>query len=127
MLSLLQTTLLLVATTAAFPLQSRDIQWSFNLFPTAQCNGTGHLESGPGSTGCRANLPSIAAAYHVTSIADDCRIEFFDNTMCDTPSVQEPTDLVSSSANVQACRIPSTQHRYGSYRVTCDRNDHNEI
>lgn len=116
--------LLLLSAAAAFPLQSRDVEWSFNLFPTRQCNGTGDLQTGTGSTGCRANLPSIAAAYQVSSIAD-CRIDFFDNTMCDAPGVQDPTDVVLPSTNVQSCRVPP-KHHYGSYKVTCG-DEHSEI
>lgn len=127
MLSILHSylVLLVLATATAFPLQSRDVQWSFDLFPTRQCNGTGDHQIGTGSTGCRAKLPSIAAAYKVSSLAD-CRIDFFDNTMCETSTPQEFTDAVLPSATLQTCRVPY-KHHYGSYKVTCGDDAHSEI
>ncbi|KAJ5852602.1 uncharacterized protein N7529_011987 [Penicillium soppii] len=102
---------------AAFPLINRDIQWSFTLFPSASCNGTaGDSHAGSGSTGCRANLHSVASAYTLNSIAEGCRIEFFDNTMCDQ---SELFDVAGQANATDTCRMASFKRRYGSYQVSC--------
>ncbi|GLI74831.1 hypothetical protein PoHVEF18_003079 [Penicillium ochrochloron] len=105
-------------TTTAFPLFPRDIQWSFDLYPTQACNGTGELHAGSGSTGCRAHLDSVASAYTLNTVADGCRIEFYDNTMCDG---NEISDLAGPMTTTQTCRVPNLQRRYASYQVTCEK------
>ena len=125
--TLLLAVALILATVSAVPLQTRDVAWSFRLFPTAECNGPGDPHSGRDSTGCRANLPSIAAAYQVDFIAGDCRVEFFDNTMCEPSSAPDPVDVAYAANNVQSCRVPASMHRYGSYKVTCGETKHEEI
>ncbi|KAJ5198550.1 uncharacterized protein N7498_007667 [Penicillium cinerascens] len=113
---LVATTLLVNA--SAFPLHVRDaMEWNFDLFPTARCNGTGNAHTGSGSTGCRANLPTEAAAYRLNSIADGCRIQLFDNTMCDE---SEMSIVPGPLTTADTCRFPGSGHRYGSYQVTCD-------
>jgi hypothetical protein len=102
---------------AAFPLISREIQWSFTLFPSASCNGTaGDPHAGSGSTGCRADLHSVASAYTLNSIAEGCRIEFFDNTMCDQSELSDVAGQVNAT---DTCRMASSRRRYGSYQVSC--------
>ncbi|KAJ5835248.1 hypothetical protein N7447_001274 [Penicillium robsamsonii] len=102
---------------SAVPLVGRDIQWSFTLFPSPSCNGTiGDPHVGSGSTGCRANLPSVASAYTLNTVAEGCRIELFDNTMCDQ---NEFSDVTSQANATQTCRMAGTRRRYGSYQVTC--------
>ncbi|KAJ5695123.1 hypothetical protein N7536_005535 [Penicillium majusculum] len=102
---------------SAFPLISREVQWSFTLFPSPSCNGTiGDPHVGSGSTGCRADLHSVASAYTLNSVAEGCRIELFDNTMCDQ---NELSDIASQANATQTCRIAGTRRRYGSYQVTC--------
>lgn len=119
--ALLQT----LSTTTAFPLTNRDTPaWSFNLYPTQACNATGDLHTGTGSTGCRADLHSVAAAYKLTSIPEPCRIEFFDNTMCDSA---EGSDLAGPLTSLEACRIPGLGRRYGSYRVVCDGDGYEDM
>ncbi|KAJ5399316.1 hypothetical protein N7501_001920 [Penicillium viridicatum] len=121
MVSTLRLCLLAVALffnfSSAFPLISREVQWSFTLFPSPSCNGTiGDPHVGSGSTGCRADLPSVASAYTLNSVAEGCRIELFDNTMCDQ---NELSDIASQANATQTCRIAGTRRRYGSYQVTC--------
>jgi hypothetical protein len=111
---------LFTTTTSAFPLFPRDIQWSFDLYPTQACNGTGELHAGSGSTGCRADLNTVASAYSLNTVADGCRIEFFDNTMCDG---NEISDLAGPMTTTQTCRVPNLQRRYASYQVTCEKNE----
>lgn len=102
---------------SAFPLISREVQWSFTLFPSPSCNGTiGDPHVGSGSTGCRADLHSVASAYTLNSVADGCRIELFDNTMCDQ---NELSDIASQANATQTCHIAEARRRYGSYQVTC--------
>ncbi|KAJ5469332.1 hypothetical protein N7539_008950 [Penicillium diatomitis] len=113
-------TLTLSSTTFAFPLFRRDIQWSFNLFPTDACDGPSELHIGTGSTGCRADLGSVASAYTVNVIPEGCRIEFYDNTMCDR---NELSDLAGPMTRTQVCRVPNLHRRYASYRVTCGHVD----
>lgn len=116
---LLALAVLLITTATASPLTPRDPppQWSFDLFPARACNGTGDFHAGSGSTGCRADLSSVASAYRLTSVPEDCRIAFFDNTMCDTT---ELSDIASVLTSIESCRLPGLGRRYGSYRVTCD-------
>lgn len=109
---------LFFAAAAASPLQQRDIQWSFDLFPTPQCNQTGDLHAGMGSTGCRANLHSVASAYRLNTVADGCHIEFFDNTMCD--ATETTSDIAGPISSTGFCRVPELTRRYGSYQVTCE-------
>ncbi|EKV06794.1 MNNG and nitrosoguanidine resistance protein [Penicillium digitatum] len=102
---------------SAFPLISHGVQWSFTLFPSSSCNGTiGDPHFGSGSTGCRANLHSVASAYTLNSVAEGCHIELFDNTMCDQ---NELSDIASHVNATQICRVAGTRRRYGSYQVTC--------
>ncbi|KAJ5633268.1 hypothetical protein N7490_009607 [Penicillium lividum] len=108
---------LLLATTSASPLNKREIQWSFDLFPTSQCNQTGDHHTGMGSTGCRADLNSVASAYRLNMVSEGCHIEFFDNTMCDAT---ETTSDIADPLNTGFCRVPELTRRYGSYRVTCE-------
>ncbi|KAJ5467767.1 hypothetical protein N7475_005519 [Penicillium sp. IBT 31633x] len=116
-LCLLATTLFLNLS-AAFPLMGRDVQWSFTLFPSPSCNGTiGDSHAGSGSTGCRADLHSVASAYTLNSVAQGCRIQFFDNTMCDENELSDVAEQVTAA---HACRMPEARRRYGSYQVTCD-------
>lgn len=116
--SLLAVALTILSTATAFPLTNRDTQsWTFNLYPTTACNATGDVHTGIGSTGCRADLNSVAAAYKLTSVPEPCRIEFFDNTMCDAT---EGSDLAGPLTTLESCRIPGLGRRYGSYRVMCD-------
>lgn len=104
--------------TIAFPLIGRDIQWSFTLFPSASCNGTiGDPHAGSGSTGCRADLHSVASAYTLTTVAEGCRIEFFDNTMCNQ---NELSDLAGQITPADTCRVAGSSRRYGSYQVSCE-------
>jgi hypothetical protein len=114
---ILSATLLMHA--SAFPLlHLRDTtEWKFELFPAAHCNGTADAHAGSGSTGCRANLPTEAAAYKLNAIAEGCRIQFFDNTMCDE---SEMSVIAGPLATSDTCRVPASGHRYGSYQVTCD-------
>lgn len=116
--SLLAVVLTILSTATAFPLNNRDTPtWSFSLYPTTTCNATGDLHTGVGSTGCRADLHSVAAAYKLTSMPEPCSIEFFDNTMCDAA---EGSDSAGPLTSLESCRIPGLGRRYGSYRVTCD-------
>ncbi|KAF3402088.1 hypothetical protein F1880_009805 [Penicillium rolfsii] len=105
-------------TTTAFPLFSRDVQWSFNLFPTQACDGTGELHAGSGSTGCRAHLDGVASAYTLNTVAEGCRIAFYDNTMCDGNDI---SDLAGPMTTTQTCRVPNLRRRYASYQVTCEK------
>ncbi|KAJ5774059.1 hypothetical protein N7457_008955 [Penicillium paradoxum] len=103
---------------SAFPLMSRDVQWSFTLFPSPSCNGTlGDSHAGSGSTGCRADLHSVASAYTLNSVAQGCQIEFFDNTMCDGNELSDVADQITA---VHTCRKSEARRRYGSYQVTCE-------
>ena len=102
---------------SASPLQKREIQWSFDLFPSPQCNQTGDTHAGAGSTGCRADLNSVAAAFRLNTVAEGCHIDFFDNTMCDATEIADVAGPITSTS---MCRIPGLNRRYGSYRVTCD-------
>ncbi|OQD73714.1 hypothetical protein PENDEC_c014G06559 [Penicillium decumbens] len=107
----------LLLNVSAFPLHIRDtLEWKFDLFPTAQCNGTGDAHAGSGSTGCRANLPTEAAAYRLNSVAEGCHIQFFDNTMCDDSEMS----VIAGPLITDTCHVPGSRHRYGSYQVTCD-------
>lgn len=110
---------LLFNVSTAFPLVSRDAprDWSFDLFPTAQCNGTGDQHAGTGSTGCRADLHSVASAHRLNAVAEGCRIEFFDNTMCGSDEV---SDISGPMTSTESCRVPGHQRSYASYQVTCD-------
>ncbi|KAJ5188899.1 hypothetical protein N7491_005221 [Penicillium cf. griseofulvum] len=102
---------------SAFPLIGRNIQWSLTLFPSTSCNGTiGDPHVGSGSTGCRADLHSVASAYTLNSVAEGCRIVLFDNTMCEQ---NEFSDVASQANATQTCRISGARRRYGSYQVTC--------
>lgn len=102
----------------AFPLISRDVQWSFTLYPSASCNGTiGDPHAGTGSTGCRADLQRVASAYTLTTVAEGCRIEFFDNTMCDQ---NELSDVAGQITPTDTCRMAGSRRRYGSYQVSCE-------
>ncbi|OQD90009.1 hypothetical protein PENANT_c002G04150 [Penicillium antarcticum] len=116
-LCLLAATLFLINMTTAFPLMSRDIEWSFTLFPTSSCNATGDPHAGSGSTGCRADLNSVASAYTLYSVAEGCRIEFFDNTMCDETELSDVAGQVNST---NTCHMAGPRRRYGSYQVTCE-------
>ncbi|EPS26426.1 hypothetical protein PDE_01362 [Penicillium oxalicum 114-2] len=118
--TLILTLAALSLTTNAFPLFSRDLQWSFNFFPTDACNGTSELHIGSGSTGCRADLGSVASAYTLNMVPDGCRIEFYDNTMCDRA---ELSDLAGPMTRLQVCRVPNLRRRYASYQVTCGHVD----
>ncbi|KAJ5130075.1 uncharacterized protein N7515_006114 [Penicillium bovifimosum] len=110
--------ILFVNLSSAFPLIGRDVQWSFTLFPSPSCNGTiGDPHAGSGSTGCRADLHSVASAYTLNTIAQGCRIEFFDNTMCDA---EELSDVAAQVTAAHTCRVPEARRRYGSYQVTCE-------
>lgn len=111
--------LLLLNTSTAFPLTLRDTpsQWSFDLYPTTTCDGPGDPHAGTGSTGCRADLNSVASAYKLNSVPEGCRIEFFDDTMCDS---NEVSDIAGPLTSTESCRVPGSGRRYGSYRVTCD-------
>ncbi|KAJ5116755.1 hypothetical protein N7456_001103 [Penicillium angulare] len=113
----LPTLAVLLATATASPFQKRDIQWSFDLFPTSACNGTGDPYVGSGSTGCRADLSTVASAYRLNLVSDGCHIDFYDNTMCD--ATEPENDAASSLSHAGTCRIPTLSRRYGSYRVTC--------
>ena len=115
-LCLLAATLFLINMATAFPLISREVEWSFTLFPTS-CNATGDPHAGSGSTGCRADLNSVASAYTLNSIAEGCRIEFFDNTMCDET---ELSDVAGQVTPTNTCRMAGPRRRYGSYQVTCE-------
>ncbi|KAJ5640081.1 uncharacterized protein N7484_007943 [Penicillium longicatenatum] len=70
-----------------------------------------------GSTGCRANLHSVASAYRLNTVAEGCQIEFFDNTMCDAT---ETSDIAGPISSTGFCRVPELARRYGSYQVTCE-------
>ncbi|KAJ5726847.1 hypothetical protein N7493_005874 [Penicillium malachiteum] len=122
MRSYLPTLALFLTAASASPFQRRDLQWSlewsFDLFPTIQCNQTGDLHTGIGSTGCRADLHSVASAYRLNQVSEGCQIEFFDNTMCD--ATETTSDITGPSANTGECQIPAFTRRYGSYQVTCD-------
>lgn len=111
------TTLLLVNLTIAFPFMKRGIQWSFDLYPSTQCGGEGEgdMHTGIGSTGCRANLTSMASAYRLNTIAPGCQVEFFENTMCE--QAETSGVIVDLSAGAESCQ--STTQRFGSYQVTC--------
>ena len=112
------TVALLLATATCSPLQKRDIQWSFDLFPTASCNGTGDSYSGTGTTGCRADLNTVASAYRLNLVSEGCHIDFYDNTMCDATDPEN--DAASPISNTRTCRVPTLNRKYGSYRVTCE-------
>lgn len=109
----------LLINASAFPLLHlrEATQWNFDLFPTVRCNGTADVHTGSGSTGCRANLPTEAAAYRLNAISEGCRIQFFDNTMCDESEMSVIAGPLTTS---ETCRVPTSGHRYGSYQVTCD-------
>ncbi|KAJ5110425.1 hypothetical protein N7532_000960 [Penicillium argentinense] len=109
---------LLANMTTAFPFMKRDIQWSFDLYPSSQCDSDGDLHSGAGSTGCRADLNSMAAAYRLNAIAPGCQVEFFDNTMCEQSGTSDVVFDLSTGA--ESCQVPSLARRYGSYQVTCN-------
>jgi hypothetical protein len=109
---------LFTTTTTAFPLFAQDIQWSFDLYESKACNGTGELHAGSGSTGCRADLNTLAAGYTLDTVADGCRIEFFDNTMCDR---NEIFDVAGPMTKTQMCLMPHIYRRYASYQVTCEK------
>ncbi|CAG7994116.1 unnamed protein product [Penicillium salamii] len=109
---------ILLNVAAAFPLIGRDVQWSFTLFQSASCNGTiGDPHAGSGSTGCRADLHSVASAYALNTVAEGCRIEFFDNTMCDQ---SELSDVAGQITPNETCRIAGSRRRFGSYQVSCE-------
>ncbi|KAJ5152705.1 uncharacterized protein N7482_009183 [Penicillium canariense] len=110
--------LLQTQTATSFPLMPRDIQWSFDLYPTQACNGTADPHAGHGSTGCRADLNSVASAYTLNTVADGCRIEFYDNTMCDG---NELSDIAGPMTSPGTCRVPNLHRRYASYQVTCEK------
>ncbi|KAJ5216714.1 uncharacterized protein N7469_011579 [Penicillium citrinum] len=114
----LLTTLFLVNLTMAFPFMKRGIQWSFDLYPSTQCDGEGDIHHGMGSTGCRADLNSMASAYRLNTIAPGCQVEFFENTMCEQSEISGM--IVDLSTGAETCQAPSTK-RYGSYQVTCDQ------
>lgn len=113
----LLTTLFLVNLTIAFPFMKRGLQWSFDLYPSTQCGGEGEgdLHTGIGSTGCRADLISMASAYRLNTIAPGCQVEFFENTMCE--QAETSGVIVDLSAGAESCQ--STTQRFGSYQVTC--------
>ncbi|KAJ5949912.1 hypothetical protein N7454_001496 [Penicillium verhagenii] len=71
-----------------------------------------------GSTGCRADLHSVASAYRLNLVADGCQIEFFDNTMCD--ATETTSDIAGPISNAGLCQVPELTRRYGSYQVTCE-------
>jgi hypothetical protein len=106
----------LVNLATIFPFMNRGIRWSFNLYPSTQCEGDGDIHSGMGSTGCRANLNTIASAYRLNTVAQGCQMELFENTMCEQ---SESSGFVDLSTGAESCRAPTTR-RYGSYQVTCD-------
>ncbi|CAG7926378.1 unnamed protein product [Penicillium olsonii] len=117
-LRLILATAFLLNLAAAFPLIGRDIQWSFTLFQSPSCNGTiGDPHAGSGSTGCRADLHSVASAYTLNTVAEGCRIEFFDNTMCDQ---NELSDVAGQITPTDTCRMAGPRRRYGSYQVSCE-------
>lgn len=109
--------LALLATASASPFQKRDIQWSFDLFPTAQCSETGDLHAGVGSTGCRADLDSVASAYRLNLLSQGCQIKFFENTMCD--ATETTSDITGPVSTEGICSVLDSERRYGSYQVTC--------
>ncbi|KAJ5101378.1 hypothetical protein NUU61_003600 [Penicillium alfredii] len=113
---LLALALFLVSATA-IPRPPRDLQWSFDLYPGTSCNGTADPQAAFGSTKCRANLRSVASAYQLHHVAEGCRIEFFDNTMCDRADLAA---VAKSSPGAPMCRPAGPVHRVGSYQVTCD-------
>ncbi|KAJ5594645.1 uncharacterized protein N7459_000853 [Penicillium hispanicum] len=108
--------LLLANIVTAFPLERRGVDWSFELHPFANCTGAPDLHYGSGSTGCRADLDSVASAYTLNGVADGCRIDFFDNTMCDA---SEMSDVVGPMTPTATCRVAGSKRRFGSYLVTC--------
>ncbi|KAJ5767512.1 hypothetical protein N7533_000095 [Penicillium manginii] len=111
-------TLFLVNMAIAFPFMKRGIQWSFDLYPSTQCGGnsTSDIHSGMGSTGCRANLNTMASAYRLNTMAPGCQVEYFENTMCEKSETSGV--IVDLSAGVASCQ--ATTRRIGSYQVTCD-------
>jgi hypothetical protein len=114
----LLTTLFLVNMAIAFPFMKRGIQWSFDLYPSTQCDGevSNDIHSGMGSTGCRADLNTMASAYRLNTIAPGCQVEFFENTMCEKSETSGV--IVDLSAGAESCQ--ATTRRIGSYQVTCD-------
>ena len=113
---LLAVTLLLASIVTAFPFERRNVQWSFELNTSPTCNGTTDAHLGSGSTGCRADLQSVASAYKLNFIVEGCRIEFFDNTMCNP---NEISDVAGSMTATETCRVPGLKRGFGSYMVTC--------
>ena len=118
--SFLFVALLLVNTVNAIPVERRDVQWSFELHSDANCNSTGDVHFGAGSTGCRANLNSVASAYKLNLMAEGCQIEFFDNTMCDSTEISE---LARPGTTTKTCRVPGSERHFGSYMVTCGNEE----
>ncbi|KAJ5117484.1 hypothetical protein N7448_011116 [Penicillium atrosanguineum] len=106
----------LVNLVTIFFFMNRGIRWSFDLYPSTQCEGDGQKHSGMGSTGCRADLNTLASAYRLNTVVQGCQMELFENTMCEH---SEPSDMVDLSTGANCCRAPTTR-RYGSYQVTCD-------
>lgn len=111
-------TLFLVNMTIAFPFMKRGIQWSFDLYPSTNCDGEGtnDTHSGMGSTGCRADLNTMASAYRLNTMAPGCQVEFFENTMCEQSETFGV--IVDLSAGAESCQ--ATTQRFGSYQVTCE-------
>ncbi|KAJ5624799.1 hypothetical protein N7510_001108 [Penicillium lagena] len=101
---------------SAFPMLPRNPPWSFTLYQGTDCSGNSSLYEGTGGTGCRADLIDVAPAYMLHSqIGDGCRIEFFDNTMCDS---YEITDIAGPRNPTDMCKAPG--RHVGSYQVSCD-------
>ncbi|KAJ5361184.1 hypothetical protein N7541_002028 [Penicillium brevicompactum] len=69
------------------------------------------------TTGCRADLHSVASAYKLNTVAEGCRIQFFDNTMCDT---NELSDIAGQITPTDTCRVADFRRRFGSYQVSCE-------
>jgi hypothetical protein len=99
-----------------FRFTNRDNRWSFHLYPSTTCEDDGDFHSGMGSTGCRADLRTLAFAYRLNTVAQGCQMELFENTMCEQ---SETSGMVDLSIGANFCQGP-TSRRYGSYRVTCN-------
>ncbi|KAJ5885401.1 hypothetical protein N7495_009911 [Penicillium taxi] len=107
----------ILMTASAIPLQTRQVQWSFDLYPTKDCTSGGDTHSGSGSTGCRADLSSVASAYRLNTVDQGCTVQFFDNTMCEEES--ESPDVAGPATSTDVCHLLDSKRRYGSYQVTC--------
>lgn len=94
--------------------QRQNVDWSFNLYQNAECNGVEDPYSGFGSVLCTGGIRNgDAPAYRKKFVEADCVVGFYSDIGCNNV-----IDIVDESNDID-CHTPTQGGTIAAYDVVC--------